>query len=440
MPSKKITQETAERARPGVDKETGKPKDSILWDSGLKGFGLICRKNGETKTWILQREVDGSTARQTIGHFPKMGASEARKEAEALTAKMKEGFNPHAARAADLTLGIGLDKYLAVRVDLAESTRRLYRDNFDRYVANYVHAKGGKALKDTPLYELGKNAARIEELFASVTNEFGKGAANQAAQIVRFVYKHHLKYHDDWPSHPVRFHLHKLKPRKRVIPYDQYEAWAREVTTIENPIRRCGQLFILLSGMRVDATRKMRWEHIDWKRKTLLVPEPKGGELFEFTLPLSTQMITVLERLRIYRQEGWAFGDNPKCNQWCFPSADSESGHIIEFKEQRRDALVNPHALRRTFMTRAADMVPKKHISFLVNHAIEEENTTDDYIAAEMEPLRKSQQTISDYIMSKLAVSLAEILGPVHSGTKQTFGKLPSWGRKGKLLAKRRGE
>lgn len=69
MPSKagkKITQEVAERAKPGVGKN-GKPKDVIVWDSGLKGFALICRKNGETKTWIYQRDVDGRTARETLG-------------------------------------------------------------------------------------------------------------------------------------------------------------------------------------------------------------------------------------------------------------------------------------------------------------------------------------------------------------------------------------
>jgi integrase len=436
-PRKRITQEVAERLKPGVDK-AGNPKDKIEWDAGLKGFGLICRKNGETKTWIMQRDVAGKTARETLGHFPDMNASAAREKAEGLSGKMKGGFNPHDARAADLTLGVAFEKYLEVRVDIAESTRALYKDNFQRYVADFKANGTTKTLTDTPLYELGKNAVRVEEMFATVTRAFGKGAANQAAQIVRFVYKHQLKYHDQWPSHPVKFRLHKLKPRRKVIPYELYEQWARTVMSIENPVRRCGQLFILLSGMRVDATRKMRWEHINWERKSLLVPEPKGGELHEFTLPLSTQMVAILERLRIYSEEGWAFGDNEKCNQWCFPSFDSESGHVEEFKEQRRAACVNPHSLRRTFMTRAADMVPKKHISFLVNHAIEEENVTDDYIQAEDAPLRASQQKISDYIMSKLVVSLPDILGPVHSGTKQTFGILPEWGRKGKLLYKKR--
>ena len=430
MPKKRITQDVAERTKPRID-EAGKPKDTIVWDSGLKGFGLISRKNGLTKTWILQREVKGKTARETLGHFPEMSASKARELAEASSAKMKKGFNPHAARAADLTLGIAFDKYMAVRVDLAPSTRALYEDNFERYVADFKPHETAKPLKDTPLYELGKNASRVEEMFASVTKDYGKGAANQAAQIVRFVYRHQLKYHDDWPSHPIRFRLHRIKPRKKVIPYDQYEQWARGIMTMQNPIRRCGQLFMFLSGMRVDATRKMRWEHVDLKQKSLLVPMPKGGELFEFTLPLSAQMVTLLERLRIYSTEEWAFPGSV----WCFPSADSQCGHIVEFKEQRRAVLVNPHALRRTFMTRAADIVPKKHISFLVNHAIEEDNVTDDYIVAEDAPLRASQQKISNYIMEKLVVSMEEILGPLHSGTKQTFGKLPFWGRKAKLLS-----
>ena len=62
---KKITQETAERARPGADSETGEPKDAILWDSGLKGFGLICRKNGET-----YRRIYGPGVRPSVSSSP----------------------------------------------------------------------------------------------------------------------------------------------------------------------------------------------------------------------------------------------------------------------------------------------------------------------------------------------------------------------------------
>lgn len=115
---------------------------------------------------------------------------------------MKSGFNPHVARAADLTLNVAFEKYVDVRVDISNSTRALYRDKFKRYVADFTASGTTKTLADTPLYELGKNAVPIEEMFASVTNTFGNGAANQAAQIVRFVYKHQLKYHD--PCRPTR--------------------------------------------------------------------------------------------------------------------------------------------------------------------------------------------------------------------------------------------
>ena len=74
MPSKKLTQEVAARVK------SGEGRDVIVWDSGLKGFGLICRKNGETKTWIMQRDVAGKTARETLGHFPDMNASAAREK------------------------------------------------------------------------------------------------------------------------------------------------------------------------------------------------------------------------------------------------------------------------------------------------------------------------------------------------------------------------
>lgn len=154
MPKKRLTQDVAERAKPVIGKD-GKPKDLIVWDTGLKGFGLICRKNGETKTWIMQKDVDGKTARETLG-YPEMSASDARKQAEEWSAKMKGGFNPHVARAAELTLGVAFDKYLDVRVDIAASTRSLYRDNYTRYVASFTASGNTKTFADTPLYELGK--------------------------------------------------------------------------------------------------------------------------------------------------------------------------------------------------------------------------------------------------------------------------------------------
>jgi len=65
-----LTDEVAERTRPATGRD-GKPKDAFLWDTKLKGYGLICRKSG-VKVWIYQREVRGKTARQLRRRSPRM--------------------------------------------------------------------------------------------------------------------------------------------------------------------------------------------------------------------------------------------------------------------------------------------------------------------------------------------------------------------------------
>ncbi len=82
--------------------------------------------------------------------------------------------------------------------------------------------------------------------------------------------------------------------------------------------------------------------------------------------------------------------------------------------------------LRRTFATVAADIVPEKHISFLLNHALHR-NVTDSYIVRQHKALAVSQQRISDAIVEKLGTTVEEILGQVHSGTAMTFGRPVPW-------------
>jgi integrase len=287
----------------------------------------------------------------------------------------------------------------------------------------------------------------VAQVFAEVTRKNGKGAANGTAQIVRMVYNRELEAHekDSWPRNPMRartklFKMHRLPPRQRVIPEDGFPAWADAVRSVENPLCRAGQLWLLLTGMRVNDVRTMRWEHITWEKtksgerraKDLFIPDPTGGKIRTYRLPLSPALATIINGLRIYATEAWAFPNTP----WCFPCAGSKSRHIEEFKEHRRAVLINPHALRRTFATVAADVVPAKHISFLMNHALQK-TMTDAYMALRPESLRRSQQAISGYIIEKLGATIEDILGPIHSGTKQTFGALPFCGRKGKMLAKR---
>ena len=292
---KRLTQESAERAKPERDGATGTAKETIYWDDKLSGFGLVCRKNGETKTWIAQREVKTErgrkTARTSLGHFPALSATEARTAAMAELKRMREGYNPHEARAAGVTLAVAFADYLKTRIDLMPRTVAGYKYDVNNYL---------RSILDVPLSDLGKNPRRISELFVNISQQHGRGSANGAMQIFRAVYNREADLNENLPRNPVRRNvvkLHRLKPRTTIIAEEQFVGWSQGVMSIHNPIRRALQLFVLLSGMRETATVEMRWKDVNWTTKTLKVPDPKGGENKAFELPLSDAIIAVLRRL-----------------------------------------------------------------------------------------------------------------------------------------------
>src|SRR5690348_4500881 len=112
MPLVRLTQELAERAKPG----------ELLCDDRVTGLLLIAQKR--VKTWCCQREVKDpdtgirKTARVKLGHFPDVSVQEARDLAKDELRKMEKGRNPHEARKPDLTVKKAIQEYIKGGVDL----------------------------------------------------------------------------------------------------------------------------------------------------------------------------------------------------------------------------------------------------------------------------------------------------------------------------------
>ena len=131
-------------------------------------------------------------------------------------------------------------------------------------------------------------------------------------------------------------------------------------------MRREFHLFLLLSGHRPEAIKKARREHLDFRRRVLHVPKPKGGEARAFDIPLSRPMIRCL--IRVLRL-GQSLYPN-QATEWIFP-ADSKSGHLAEHKEKRDELSKWGNDLRQTFRTIAQTAgVPELDVHLLMNHSI----------------------------------------------------------------------
>jgi hypothetical protein len=111
--------------------------------------------------------------------------------------------------------------------------------------------------------------------------------------------------------------------------------------------------------------KNVRIEHIDLRQRLLHIPRPKGGEEKAFAIPLSRPMIRCI--IRAIRFGQILYPEHAK--HWLFP-ADSETGHLVEHKEERDVVSKWGNDLRQSYRTLAilsselfAEAASKKRLS-----------------------------------------------------------------------------
>src|SRR6516162_7395516 len=154
----KITKRTVDETSPGE-------KDTFLWDTELKGFGLKVSPTG-SKTYLVQYRLGGRqarTQRYTIGkHGSPWTPDKARAEAQRLLGRVANEIDPtkerkskldaHRADAAAPTLAEFAARYIAEYAKPYKKPRTVEED--ERNLRLHVNpALGGLKLKDiTPAY------------------------------------------------------------------------------------------------------------------------------------------------------------------------------------------------------------------------------------------------------------------------------------------------
>jgi len=281
--------------------------------------------------------------------------------------------------------GRPLEMYLGDWLDkpLAEITRADAREQHQRIAAEI--ARGKYIDRNNPKHhgrKRGPNSGRV--------------TANAVFRVFRAVYNRALREHPELPSNPcVNVDWFNVQTQRTAIPMESLADWWKGVMEIGNPVRRDYLLLVLFSGLRRESASTMRWEDVDFKRRALRVPRPKGGEERAFDLPLSDFLIEILQRRRAEHEKICA-GDR-KMAPWVWP-AESESGHISEPREEFGGMKWTLHDLRRTFIT-AATHLCRLHpydVKLIVNHSLPREDVTAGYVSPSVEQLRLPMQTVTD--------------------------------------------
>lgn len=388
-------------------------------DTELKGFFVVVGKR--KRTFTVQGDLRrggkrASSVRVSIGDTREISTRTARATAKEYLAQISQGQHPKPGpqrelsdagesaknpTPAEVTLRQAWDRYLDAhlrRKGRSEKTINSYQDHVERIFAEWL---------DTPLLELAMDPARVAKKHDDVTKENGPYIANGAMRTLRALYNHARKTNKKLPSdNPAdAVDWNEEKRRNTGMGANDLKGWFLELAALDNPVRREFHLFTLLSGSRPTALQEIKPGHIDFRRRTLHVPKPKGGSKRAFDIPLSREMVLCLVRALRFGREMYP----SQATVWVFP-ADSASGHLSETKEDRDELSKWGNDLRQTFRTIATiSGVSEIDAKLLMNHSIPGVNA--GYITRHKlleDHLRRQQQTLSSAVFAALGMSLLE--------------------------------
>ncbi|MDX2051990.1 MAG: integrase arm-type DNA-binding domain-containing protein [Polyangiaceae bacterium] len=369
-------------------------------DKELKGFMVLIGKR--QKSFMAQGDFwrDGVrefSVRKKLGDVGDLTTRDARSRAKEVLGAIAKGMRPGEEtkiKPGSITLRQAWERYLdahMIRKGRSAGTIENYRDHMERLFEDWL---------DKPLARLGRQPELVAERHDKITKENGAYIANGAMRSLRAVYNHARKTNRDLPPENPTLAVDWNQEERRdtgMGPGD-LPAWLEELSVLDNTVRREFHLLTLLSGSRPTALKNVRIEHVDFRARVLHVPKPKGGEERAFDIPLSRAIIRcIIRAIRIGRI---LYPDQAKI--WLFP-ADSETGHLVEHKEERDVLSKWGNDLRQTYRTIAQSVgVSKLDIHLLMNHSLPGVN--EGYITREKllnDLLRKQQERISAVVLER---------------------------------------
>ena len=375
-------------------------KQEIYRDEALPCFGIRVSPGG-TKTFFVEKRINGRGRRKSIGKYGEITPEQARKEAQKFLGQVATGVDPieekRARQTKGITVGQAFEEYLSIRKTLTPGTVHDYRRHLRESYPDWVNR---------PLASISKDA--VAKRHAKI-GERSPERANNAMRVLRAVFNFARGQYEDaqgnslFPQNPVDrlTHTRAWFPRKRrqtLIRQAELPAWFEAVMDLrqqgDDPQARTVSDYLLLlvfTGMRRSEGMHLKWDDIDLVAATLTIATTKNGK--PLTLPLSHFLLELFKARRLLVD-----------GEYVFPGK-GEYGHLIEPRPQmdkvtkQSGVTFTLHDLRRTYITVAEGLdISAYALKRLVNHSVGND-VTAGYIISDVERLRAPMQKITDYLL-----------------------------------------
>jgi len=385
-----------------------KDKRVIYYDSNVRGLALRLTSTG-TKTFLIIKRVNSKKVYSTLGHYPDMTITQARKKARTVLNIMSDGVNPNEKslekELKKITLKQVLDDYITSRgTNLKVDTVNNYRGAFNGYLKDW----GEKEL-------LSISRDMVEKRHRKITKQ-SPTRANTVMRLVRALFNYAMGEYENSDGNPIVLHnptqrlshikaWNREKRKQTIIKSYDLKGWWDAIHALpthklnakkpnHSETARDYFIFVLLTGLRRREASTLTWADIDFKDNTLNIEDTKNHE--SHALPLTDYLVKLLRQRKANTDSIFVFEGNDPTKPMNDPKKQLAKAREIS------KLYFNIHDLRRTFITIAESLdVPKYALKQLINHK-DARDVTAGYIIMDVERLRQPMNDITDYILEQV--------------------------------------
>jgi len=336
---------TASFVRHGVCPEGARKID--FFDAAVPGFMVEVRSTGGKTFYLRYRDAHGRERQFKIGSAHILTVSQARRKARAVLAEAILGHDPQRQREELRSIPTLAEFIDESYMPYAKNVKRSWQTD-DTILRIHILKKFGALHLD----EISNQA--IADLLSRMRDQgYASGTVNRVLILLRFIFNLARKWGVPGATENPTAGL-KTAPdvcRERFLAREEVQRLLTALDTDENRVAAFAIKLLLLTGARRNEITHAKWEHVNWDKRTLLVPRAKSGR--PRSIHLNSAALDLLRAIE--RTDG---------NPFIFPSPvtgrPSPSLHFPWWRIRERAGLldVRLHDLRHSFA------------SFLVNQGV----------------------------------------------------------------------
>src|SRR6185437_14582724 len=269
-------------------------KKTDYFDVGQRGFLLEVRCSGGKTYYQRYTDERGRERQYKIGPADVLSLEQARRKARQIVAEALLGADPQQKRR-ELRAVPQLGTFVQERYLPYVRTYKSSWQTDETVLRIHILPKlGGLALDEI------KTDAISELINGMRADGYASGTINRVIVILRYIYNLARKWKVPGGSENPAAGL-SVGPdvqRNRFLSELEAEALVRSINSDENQTAARAIMLLLLTGARRNEITFAKWDYVDWKNKTLLVPKSKSGRPRVIALNQSAiALLTVTPRI-----------------------------------------------------------------------------------------------------------------------------------------------